>query len=108
MIDIANASIADVFAHLLEVQGHSGMNLDKTSKYGYALFPNLRLRRVEGRRSLPRAVPCLCSAPQVPARLGQDRGADGAALRGVVPVRVRGCNPGGTCGQDRAAGPGWR
>lgn len=39
-IFIATASIADVFAHLLEARGHNGLYPDKASKFGNAVFPH--------------------------------------------------------------------
>lgn len=39
-IDIASADIADVFAHLLEVEGHAALNPDATTEYGYGFYPN--------------------------------------------------------------------
>lgn len=39
-INIATASIADVFAHLLEVKGHNGLNPNKQGKYSNAVFPH--------------------------------------------------------------------
>jgi len=50
-IDIASASIADVFAHLLEVQGHSGIYPDKPGKYGNASFPHAHCNTSRGRES---------------------------------------------------------
>ena len=42
-IDIANASIAEVLAHLLEVQGHSGIDPHKLNN-GHAIFPHVSCR----------------------------------------------------------------
>lgn len=47
-VNIATASIADVFAYLLEAQGHSGLNPDKPGKYGNALFPHVQCGSKDG------------------------------------------------------------
>lgn len=47
-LSIATASIADVFAHLLEAQGHSGLYPDKQSGFGNAVFPHALCGTKEG------------------------------------------------------------
>ena len=39
-IDFHLATIADVFAHLLEMEGHSGIDADKKNNYGYSVTPH--------------------------------------------------------------------
>ena len=39
LIDLQNASMTTVFLHILEVQGHSGLNPDFVSAYGYNIPP---------------------------------------------------------------------
>lgn len=42
-IDITTATFADVFAHLLEAQGHAGLDPNKRSdEWGNALFPHVQ------------------------------------------------------------------
>ncbi len=47
-MNIATASITDVFAYLLEAQGHNGLNPDKAGKFGNAVFPHAHCNTGEG------------------------------------------------------------
>lgn len=48
-MDISTATISDVFAFLLEAEGHSGMDPDKRSQYGGSLFPWVSCSVMKGR-----------------------------------------------------------
>lgn len=37
---LRHPTMADMFAYLLEVEGHRDIDPDLTSEYGYAVFPN--------------------------------------------------------------------
>lgn len=48
MLDIATASIADVFAYLLEVQDHAALDPNATNESGYGYMPNYSCRTWKG------------------------------------------------------------